>query len=333
MSLFLRPATAVALAVLRSTESQLNKTQQQAASGLRVAGAKDNAVYWHVATMTRSDTSALSAVGDALGLAAATVNIASTSISNAADVVSQIKAKLVAATEDGVDKTKINDDISQLKDQLRSIGEAASFNGDNWVQLDGDDDPYKPKEIPASIIRHTDGTIAIGKLTYLGDAAPTGTITTDDAGYLIDDLANGTGGHGVLTSDAFAKSVGAGQNYVLLTSKGGDTSGQVEIALDSTTTSGQVKDMLSVVDAMLGQLTTVGSAFGSMEKRIELQQNFAQSLGDSLTEGVGKLVDADMEEVSSRLLALQTQQQLGLQSLSIANASYDTIRQLFQNIH
>lgn len=333
MSIFLRPTTAVALAVLRSTQSQLDKTQQQAASGLRVSGAEDNAAYWHVATMTRSDTSALSAVGDALGMAAATVNMASTSISNAADVVSAIKAKLVAATEDGVDKTKINEDISQLKDQLRSIGEAASFNGDNWVLLDGDDDPYKPKEIPASLIRYTDGSIAIGKLTYLGDAAPTGSITTDDAGYLIDDLANGTGGHGVLTSDAFAKSVGAAQNYVLLTSKNGDTTGQVEIALDSTTTAGQVKDMLSVVDAMLQQLTTVGSAFGSMEKRVELQQSFAQNLSDSLTEGVGKLVDADMEEVSSRLLAEQTQQQLGLQSLSIANASYDTIRQLFQNIH
>jgi flagellin len=333
VSIFLRPASAVALAVLRSTQSSLNRTQQQASSGLRVAGAKDNAAYWHIATVTRSDTLALSAVRDALGMAAATVNIASTSITNAADLVSQIKSKLVAATEDGVDKVKVNEDIAQLKDQLRSVGEAASFNGDNWVVLDGNDDPNKPKEIPASLIRYSDGTISMGWLTYKGDAPPSGTITPEDAGYLIDDLASGTGGHGVLTSDAFATAVGASQNYVLLASKNGNTAGQVEISLDSTTTQGQVRDMLSVVDAMLGQLTTIGSAFGSMETRVQLQQNFAQDLSDSLTEGVGKLVDADMEEVSTRLAALQTRQQLGLQSLSIANASYDTIRQLFQNIH
>jgi flagellin len=51
-----------------------------------------------------------------------------------------------------------------------------------------------------------------------------------------------------------------------------------------------------------------------------------------LTSGVGKLVDANMEQQSSKVLALQTQQQLGLQSLSIANASYNTVLQLFQNL-
>ena len=88
--------------------------------------------------------------------------------------------------------------------------------------------------------------------------------------------------------------------------------------------------MISVVDAALTQLTTVGSAFGALEKRIELQNDFATKLHDNITAGIGRLVDADMEEESSRLRALQTQQQLGLQSLNIANATYDTVRQLFE---
>jgi flagellin len=45
---------------------------------------------------------------------------------------------------------------------------------------------------------------------------------------------------------------------------------------------------------------------------------------------VGRLVDADMNEVSTRLKALQTQQQLGLQSLSIANAKADSVLQLYR---
>jgi flagellin len=82
---------------------------------------------------------------------------------------------------------------------------------------------------------------------------------------------------------------------------------------------------------MLGQMVEIGSAFGSLETRVQLQGDFAKNLSDSLTSGIGKLVDADMEKESSRLTALQTQEQLGLQSLSIANASFDKIRQLFQN--
>jgi flagellin len=89
--------------------------------------------------------------------------------------------------------------------------------------------------------------------------------------------------------------------------------------------------MISVVDAALTQATTVGSAFGALEKRISLQDEFAKNLSDNITSGIGRLVDADMEAESSKLRALQTQQQLGLQSLNIANASYDTVRQLFQN--
>lgn len=333
MSIYLRPSVNVALEVLRNTQNSLATTERQVDTGYRVGTAKDNATYWSIATTTRSDTAALSGIQDALGLADATVNVASTALSNAVDVVSQIKAKLVAATEDGVDKTKINGDIDQLKDQLRSVAESATFNGDNWVVLSGSDDPSQPRQVPASFIRHSDGSVSVGTMSYEGDST-SGTATSSlDARYLIDDLSSGTGGHGVLTSSAFATEVGAAKSYVLLTSKDGNTTGQVEISLDADTTSGAIKDMLSVVDAMLGQLTTIGSAFGSMEARVKLQETYQQSVSDSLTRGISKLVDADMEEASSRLAALQTQEQLGLQSLSIANASYDTVRQLFQNIH
>ena len=64
--------------------------------------------------------------------------------------------------------------------------------------------------------------------------------------------------------------------------------------------------------------------------RIGMQKDFAKSLIDTLQTGVGQLVDADMNEESTRLQALQVKQQLGIQALSIANASSQSILRLFQ---
>ncbi|RCW27264.1 flagellin-like protein, partial [Ciceribacter lividus] len=118
-----------ALSTLRSISASLDDTQSRISSGLRVGSAADNAAYWSIATTMRSDNMALSAVQDALGLGAAKVDTAYSGMNSAIDVVKEIKAKLVAATEDGVDKTKIQEEITQLQDQLTSIAEAASFSG------------------------------------------------------------------------------------------------------------------------------------------------------------------------------------------------------------
>lgn len=331
MSIYRRTSVDAALYVLRDIGNKLTTTQRQVTTGLRVERASDNGAYWAISSTLKSDQKAQSAIRDALGLAAATMGTASTAVDESTDLVSQIKAKLVAATETGVDKDKIGLDITYLKQQLRSVSQAASFNNDNWVVIGDGDDPSKPREIPASFTRLDDGSVEIGTLSYEVDLAPVGATTSKDARYLIDDRSTGSGEYGALTSQYFATEAGASQNYVMLAGAG-NSSGQVEIGVSSSTTTDEVKEMVSVVDKILGQMTTIGSAFGALETRISLQSDFAQSLSDSFARGMSKLIDADMEEQSSRLTALQTQQQLGLQSLNIANATYDTVRQLFQNI-
>lgn len=77
-------------------------------------------------------------------------------------------------------------------------------------------------------------------------------------------------------------------------------------------------------------MTTAASQLGSLANRIDLQTNFVSALGDTIDAGVGKLVDANMEEESSKLTALQTQQQLAIQSLSIANSSAQNVLSLFK---
>ena len=79
------------------------ETQNRISTGYRVANASDNAAYWSIATTMRSDNGALSTVQDALGLGAATVDVAYTGMNSAIDLVNSIKSKLVAARAPGVD--------------------------------------------------------------------------------------------------------------------------------------------------------------------------------------------------------------------------------------
>ncbi len=77
-------------------------------------------------------------------------------------------------------------------------------------------------------------------------------------------------------------------------------------------------------------MTKVASNIGSTQNNLDLQKTFTSALSDSITNGVGSLVDADMNEASTRLNALQTQQQLGVQALSVANQNSQLILKLFQ---
>lgn len=87
---------------------------------------------------------------------------------------------------------------------------------------------------------------------------------------------------------------------------------------------------LATIDAAITDLTSLGATFGAASARIDIQKDFISNLTDAIDRGVGSLVDADMNEESTRLKALQTQQQLAVQSLSIANSSSEQILQLFR---
>jgi flagellin len=89
--------------------------------------------------------------------------------------------------------------------------------------------------------------------------------------------------------------------------------------------------MISVVDDMLSQMTEAAAVIGSTNMRIDMQNEFVADLMDVIDKGVGRLVDADMNEESTKLKALQTQQQLGIQALSIANSNSENILSLFRN--
>ncbi|MBA4173944.1 MAG: flagellin, partial [Hyphomicrobium sp.] len=121
---------------LQMTNRELLKTQGRISTGFRVANAEDNAAYWSIATTMRSDQKSLSTVKDALGLGLATVDVAYTAVSSSADVVSEIKSKLVAAREPGVDRQLVQKEVTELQNQLVSIASSATFSNQNWLSVD-----------------------------------------------------------------------------------------------------------------------------------------------------------------------------------------------------
>ncbi len=322
-SIMTNTAAMAALQTMRSINSDMEMTQSRISSGYRVETAADNAAYWSIATTMRSDSEALSTVKDALGLGAAKVDTAYTGMESSIEVISEIKNKLLAAREPGVDKTKINKEITELKSQLQSISDSASFSGENWLNNEGTA-AAGTKSIVGGFNRDTNGLVTITtldinvtSLTLIGSANESlGILTKDiDANALDPDTTSTTA-----------------RNYYLIDT--GSTTGTqasgTAISLTSSTTNQQVTDMVRVVDSMLSQMTDAASNLGAVNKRISMQEDFVSNLMDSIDSGIGRLVDADMNEESTRLKALQTQQQLGIQSLSIANSNSQNILSLFR---
>lgn len=324
-----------ALQTLRSIGSSMEDTQGRVSSGLRVGEASDNAAYWSIATTMKSDNMALSAVSDALGLGASKIDTAYAGMESAIDVVKEIKAKLVTATEEGVDKAKVQEEIDQLQEQLMSIARSASFSGENWI-AGGVDTVTNPATVTvvSGFVRDSNNNVSVKTTQYalVGDV-PTaagepemtllfgGDATTGDINDTSGILGSVAGGWGDIFDD------GTGT----LGAAGGNVAGASVYNMDITDyTNIDMAQALTLVDAALANMTSAAAQLGSISMRIELQENFTNKLSDSLDSGIGRLVDADMNEESTRLKALQTQQQLAVQSLSIANSSSEVILSLFR---
>jgi flagellin len=433
-----------ALKTLQMTNKSLDQTENRISTGYKVATASDNAAYWSIATTMRSDNKALSTVQDALGLGAATVDVAYTAMDSVKDVLDQIKTKLVSASQPGVDKSKIQSDISELQKQLQTYASSASFSGNNWLSVDSSSSSYNATQsVVSSFNRSSDNQVSISTIDVnitgvslfdananasgilekgqaltttggvadsagtdgTGDAA-TGTtastafaydfttngamtINNDDAitfkfavnggdatDVTIDrstvDTALGTSDGKVGSSADMEKvmvqalknaGIDAVNNTGTASATGvkvdGTTAGTVTITTGlkgtdaSLVTSGtassnngnfydvmkiditnasadDLKAYSNAIETMSGKVTTAAANLGSVKSRIDMQQDFVKNLMDAVDRGVGALVDADMSQESTRLQALQTQQQLGIQALSIANSNSQSILSLFR---
>ncbi|SMD11119.1 flagellin [Primorskyibacter flagellatus] len=391
----------VALQTLKSINSGLAQTQSQISTGKNVASAKDNSAIWAISKVMESDVKGFKAISDSLSLGESTVAVARQASETITDLLTQMKGKIVAAQEDNVDRDKINDDVTALKNQIASVVGAAQFNGLNLVNGGGG------ASILSSLDRDSAGNVTASSITVAAQDLSQG-------GYTANDIFSGssTGSSGNGDAVAFALDAGGGNEQVEIAENGlpfaaGDkvaltvggetvsytvtaddaasttTADVVAVALKSkidnlniagltvdydsgtpgtldftnagavdlsvsgqftnagsgglgalagidVSTAGGATAALAAVETLIDTSIEAAAAFGSVEGRISTQADFISNLTDSLTSGIGAMVDADMEEASARLQALQVQQQLGVQALSIANQAPQSLLSLFR---
>ena len=154
--------------------------------------------------------------------------------------------------------------------------------------------------------------IGQGLANLITDAGLTGIAATNAAGTVT--IANTTGSTVAIdanANDGTGGGLGGLQSFNVSTAAGADAA-------------------LTAIDGLIQTAVDAAAQFGSSQKRIEIQDNFVSDLIDNYRSGISALVDADLEAASARLQALQVQQQLNVQALSIANQSPQALLQLFR---
>ena len=392
----------VALQTLKGVNANLSKTQNEISTGKSIASAKDNSAIWAISKVMESDVSGFSAISSSLALGDSTVAVAQQAAETITDLLGEVKKKIVAATGDNVDRTKLNADVTALKEQIASVVSAAQFNGLNLV-----DGSTASTDVLASLDRDSTGNVTPSYITVSGQNLST-------TGYTAANVFSVANGYAATAGDAAAMSLdvaGGSDNDTLTISATGLAAGDtLSIRIGSEVASYQVtatdlaattpEDVIAValkqqvealgvanltvdydssapgdlvftntgasaiavsagftnagsgglaalqsldVSTLANAQTALGTienlsdtaidaaaAFGSDAMQIDIQAKFVSKLTDALKSGIGSMVDANMEEASARLQALQVQQQLAIQSLSIANQAPQNVLSLFR---
>jgi flagellin len=162
----------IALQSLNLTTRNLERTQLNISTGLKVNGPKDDASTFAIAQNLRGEVSGLNAVKTALANGEATVNVAIDAGTSVADLLTEMKAKVVQANQAGLDansRTALNNDFTALRNQVQDIVNSAEFNGINLV---------KSGATASTVLSSVDGsTIAVAAQAL--DATTLGIATLD----------------------------------------------------------------------------------------------------------------------------------------------------------
>ncbi|CAM3319884.1 flagellin [Paracoccus nototheniae] len=295
-SILTNTSAMVALQTLKSVNSQLGKAQADIATGKSVANAKDNAAVWAISKVMETDRSAFKTIQSNLNVADAVVSTAREGAEKIVASLTAIKDLAAGAynTATASEKAKITTDIELKFKEIASVINGTQMNGVNLLKS-GEAD----LKVLASLDRGTGVTTTINAIT----------VETTGLDTLI----------GALDLDSTGATFGETTIFDAATSLEPSDDGTDNIGL-----------FLSDIETAISTVLEATAELGSYGKQLAGQSEFVGKLADSLKLGIGALVDADMEEASARLQALQTQQQLGIQSLSIANQAPSAIMALFR---
>jgi flagellin len=130
----------IALQNLGMTQTQLQDTQNIISTGKKINSAKDNGAVWSIAQTMQGKVDSLDSVQDSLNRAQSTIDVAMSAGQQVSDLLTQMKAKVLAASDTSLDSTSraaLNADFKSLRDQISQVVNNADFNGINMVKSGG----------------------------------------------------------------------------------------------------------------------------------------------------------------------------------------------------
>ncbi len=287
-------ATRTNLLSLQSTQNLIDRTQGRLATGLKVNNALDDALAFFKARNLNSRAGDLSGVKDTIAGAISVLKSATQGLEAIESTLKQLKALAQSAisSPESMTRAKLASQFNELRSQVDNLAEDASFNGVNLLKNSTSNFKAGADYLTVKFNERTDG--AVNELVVSG-------LRSADFTTLLASSAQATGTSGVTTV-------------------WGQTGTAAITAINAS---------IKALDSALVTVRQAGQAFGTNASLLGIRQEFTQNLINTLKGGAGELVNADLNEESANLLSLQTRQQLGTISLSIAQKSEQSVLRLF----
>ena len=334
---------------LQNTQSLMDMTQERLSTGKKVNSAIDNPSSYYTAQSLNNRANDLSALLDSMGQAVQTIKAADEAISSITSFAEQAKAVANSAMDssDAAEISEYMGQFNEIRDQITSLAEDAGYKGVNLLggnNLEVVFNENRSSSITINGVQADADTLGIGKATdwvVAGD-----TITTNVAEYVSTSTNKITEGTYVINDGKLYKAKeeigdGAAQVGAFDESKfdlvstdsaiveASKTAGTTNVTLPGTPDKDAIKTSISGVEKAISTLRSMASTFGNNYSIVENRQEFTENLINVLTEGADKLTLADMNEESANMLALQTRQQLAINSLSLASQASQSVLKLF----
>jgi flagellin len=292
----LSTATRSNLLSLQNTTNLIGKTQERLATGLKVNNAIDDALAFFRARNLNSRASDLQSIKDAINGGISVIKAATQGLESIESVLKQMKAlaqSAVSAPESST-RAKLASQFNELRSQVDNLAEDSSFNGVNLLKNGIGAFQSGADQLTVKFNERTENA-AVNQLVV--------------SGLKVADFQS------IMATSAVATGA-PGSNTALW----GQTGAAGITAITSS---------IRAIDSALVTVRQAAQEFGTNAAMLAIRADFTTNIINTLKAGAADLVNADMNEESANLLSLQTRQQLGTISLSIAQRSEQSILRLF----
>jgi len=291
----LSTATRSNLLSLQSTSNLIGRTQERLATGLKINSAIDDALAFFKARNLNSRASDLASIKDAINGGISVLKAAVQGLESMEAVLKQMKALAQSAISapESTTRAKLASQFNELRSQVDNLAEDSSFNGINLLKNGTGAFQAGADQLTVKFNERTDNA-SLNQLVVSG-------LKTADFSQIVASSAVATGTAGTATV-------------------WGQTGATAVTAINAA---------IRAIDSALVTVRQAAQSFGTNSAMLQIRADFTTNLINTLKAGASDLVNADLNEESANLLSLQTRQQLGTISLSIAQRSEQSILRLF----